>query len=223
MKEPARTLVEAVFVAAATLGAGLLANAASPDGLALTRDYFRTAAPTAPLSQPVAAAPVPAAPPQAPAAPDEAHGAPVVAEPTSAEDPATAAVIERLRARGLQPLTHAEALAVFEDPAREAGLYVFVDARGDDDFRAGHIPGALQFDRYHPERHLDAVLAACAGALKVVVYCIGKDCEDSELAALDLAGFGIPPHVLHVYAGGWSEWTAAGLPAETGATGGGDG
>jgi rhodanese-related sulfurtransferase len=213
MHEPARTLAEALLVAAAALGAGLLANALGDDGLSLTRDYFLTAAPP-----PVVASTAPAAKREESAAFEPAP--PAVG---TAADDGTAAVFARLQARGLQTLTHAEALAIHADPAREAGLYVFVDARSEGDYRAGHIPGAVPFDRYHPEQHLDGVLAACTGAAKIVVYCIGQDCEDSELAALDLAGFGLPAAAIHVYVGGYTEWTAAGLPVETGAPGGGDG
>jgi rhodanese-related sulfurtransferase len=140
-----------------------------------------------------------------------------------APDPVTEAASQRLRAEGLQVLTHAEAQALFEDPAYAAGAYVFVDARGDDAYREGHIPGAVQFDRYHPERHVADVTAACAGVLQVIVYCNGKNCEDSELAAQDLPALGIDPRIVHVYVGGWTEWSAAKLPIEKGARGGGGG
>ncbi|MBM3985771.1 MAG: rhodanese-like domain-containing protein, partial [Planctomycetes bacterium] len=143
--------------------------------------------------------------------------------PAAAPSAAGSAVLQRLHARGLAVLDLDATRAVFEDPACAAGAYVFVDARGDDDYRAGHVPGAFQYDRFHPERHIDALLPACHAALKVVVYCLGGECEDSEFAALDLQNMGIDPQRIAVFAGGWAEWSAAGLPAETGARGGGDG
>ncbi len=212
MKEPARTLAEAVLLGAATLGAGLVVNALHPDGLSLTRDHFRTA-----TDAPPAAAP-PDAPP-APPGPSEAAGVAPVAAATGA---VASEVADRLRARGLQVVSLAEARAIFEDPACAAGAYLFIDARGDAEYRAGHVPGAYQFDRYHPERHIEALLPACHAALKLVVYCLGGECEDSELATLDLQGMGVDPQRLQVYVGGLAEWTAAGLPVETGARGGGD-
>ena len=199
MKEPARTLAEAALVGLATLAAGLAANALHPDGLSLSRDHFRTVE-----------AEIPAAGPAPPA-------------PAAASAPAEAEVVARLRARGLQVLSLAEARAAFEDPACAAGAWVFVDARGDDDYRAGHVPGAFQYDRFHPERHIDALLPACHAALKVVIYCLGGECEDSEFAALDLQGMGVDPQRLQVFAGGWAAWAAAGLAVETGARGGADG
>jgi rhodanese-related sulfurtransferase len=244
MNEATRTLLEALLVGAVALGAGLAGNALNPDGLSLTRDHFRTAAPVTPPAPDGGPAPAtPGAPPDAgtqvgvgAAAPGAkqrtavgtetgAETAPGVATEAAgaATDAATEAVAERLRQHGLQVLTHAEVRALFEDPAYAAGAYVFVDARSDDAYRAGHVPGAVQFDRYHPERHIAAVQAACAGALKVIVYCIGVDCEDSELAAQDLPVLGIDPRLIHVYVGGWTAWSAAGLPVETGARGGGAG
>jgi rhodanese-related sulfurtransferase len=220
MKEPARTLLEAALVAAVALGGGLCANAVHPDGLSLGRDYFRTAAPEAPAPAPaVEASPVPAP------LIDSAHAEPVVPDVAPATGPGApeSAVLQRLHARGLQVLSLAEARATFEDPAYAAGAYVFVDARGDDDYRAGHVPGAFQYDRFHPERHINELLPACHAALQVVVYCLGGECEDSEFAALDLQGMGIDSQRIAVFAGGWAEWSAAGLPAETGARGGGDG
>ncbi len=218
MKEPARTLLEAALVAAVALGGGLCANAVHPDGLSLGRDYFRTATPEAPAPA------VEASPAVAPAV-ESGFTEPVLpaAAPAPAPGAAASAVLQRLHARGLRVLDLAEARATFEDPAYAAGAYVFVDARGDDDYRAGHVPGAFQYDRFHPERHIDALLPACHAALQVVVYCLGGECEDSEFAALDLQGMGIDPQRIAVFAGGWAEWSAAGLPVETGARGGGDG
>jgi rhodanese-related sulfurtransferase len=53
--------------------------------------------------------------------------------------------------------------------------------------------------------------------LKVVVYCSGGECEDSEFAAIMLRDAGVPRDILFVYAGGILEWKATGLPVETGA------
>jgi rhodanese-related sulfurtransferase len=227
MPEPARTLLEAALVAAVALGVGLCVNAVHPEGLSLTRDHFPAAAPQASMpanDEAPAADPARAAGRTAPV-PDAVQAEPAVpeAEPAPAPGPAESAVLQRLHARGLRVLDLAEARAVFEDPAYAAGAYVFVDARGDDDYRAGHVPGAFQYDRFHPERHIDALLPACRAALQVVVYCLGGECEDSEFAALDLQHMGVDPQRIAVFAGGWTEWSAAGLPAETGARGGGDG
>lgn len=199
MREPVRTLIEAALTAAVALGAGLAANALHADGLDLGRDYFRTAAP---------------------AEPQAAAEQPAVGAPGSDAEAVTA---ERLRAKGLQVLAHSEVAALFQDPLYRDEAYVFIDARNDEHYRAGHIPGAWQLDHYHLDRYVGEVLPVCETALKIVVYCHGKDCVDSELAAEDLLGFGVDRARLYVYTGGYIAWTEAGLPLESGPRGGGDG
>jgi rhodanese-related sulfurtransferase len=106
---------------------------------------------------------------------------------------------------------------LFRDPEYEQELIVFVDARDDQHYEEGHVPGAYQLDRYYPENHLPTVLPACLNATRVVIYCKGGKCEDSYFAAQAFQEAGVPPERLCVYAGGIAEWGAARLPVETGA------
>lgn len=114
-------------------------------------------------------------------------------------------------------VTRAEVEALLDDPGYAAGTLLLLDARNDAQYRAGHIPGALQFDHYRAEQHLGAVIPASLAATRIVVYCGGGTCEDSEFAARLLRDAGIPADRLFIYAGGMAEWQAAGLPVETGA------
>jgi len=190
-------LLEAAVVLVGGLFVGLLANFVSPNGLKLGRDYFPkvTVPAVAPVTQPVAT--VPAVPTTTPAE--------------------TNAVLARLRERGLQPLDHAAVLALFHDPKRTQELIVFVDVRNDALYQAGHVPGAYQLDYYRPESYLPTVLSACGTAEQVIVYCTGGDCEDSELAAVMLGQAGVPRDRIFIFPGGYAEWSAQGLPLETGA------
>lgn len=205
-------LAEVVIVGAVGAAAGLVANALSEDGLDLTRDHFPRVAPVVEVAVP----PDPGAPSD-PAGPTGATGS------SGAEDAGGGApeidpkVAARITGQGLGVMTHAEALAVHSDPAREFGAYVFVDARHAEDFDEGHIPGAINFDHYHPGKSLNAVLPVVTdpGTLKVIVYCIGGDCEDSEFAAVALMQLGVPPDRLFVYVGGIERWESEGLPVET--------
>lgn len=172
------------------------ANAVSPRGLKLTRDYFPKA--------PVSAAPVEIVPSQA----------------TGTDDP-FAAVMARLRAQGLQPLTHEEVVALFQSPDVALHKVIFLDARNDAHYQAGHLPGAWQFDHYRPEQHLPTVLPACLLAERIIVYCTGGDCEDSEFAARMLMQSGVPAERLFIYPGGYTEWKRHGQPLETGPRGSG--
>jgi len=110
-----------------------------------------------------------------------------------------------------------QALSLFHDARYEQGLIIFVDARNDDHYRQGHIPGAYQFDHMYPEKYLGAVLPACNTAQQVVVYCDGGDCELSEFAAEFLRGSaGVANDKLFVYSGGLKEWERRHLPLEIG-------
>ena len=144
--------------------------------------------------------------------PKVAVGATPAPTPTNAVSTAS-----RLQAKGLQPLGHTNVLQWFSSPEYAQDQVVFVDARDDLHYQAGHIPGAYQFDHYHPENYIAAVLPACLAARKIVVYCTGGDCEDSEFAAITLTGAGLAREKLFIYTGGVTEWKAAGQALETGA------
>ena len=102
------------------------------------------------------------------------------------------------------------------DPRTQRQLIVFIDARDTQTYEKGHIPGAYPFDPYHPEQQLAAVLPVCQTAEKVVVYCNGGDCEDSQFAAVTLRDAGIPNEKLTVFPGGMAEWTTNRWPVEVG-------
>ena len=209
-REFKRVVFEALIVAALGLAFALVANAISPRGLSLTRNYFPKSG-RAPVN-----------PPLAPTNKGNHTFSPANGQ-VSASAGATATVAvrdpvaERLRAEGLQPIDRKETDQLFRDPLYEQGLIVFVDARNDEHYEQGHIPGAYQFDRYYPEKHLPGVLPACLNAMKVVVYCTGGSCEDSEFAALALKDAGVAPEHLFVYLGGITDWATNGLQVEIGA------
>jgi rhodanese-related sulfurtransferase len=189
--------LEAALVATVGLAFALAANAISPRGLHLGRDYFPRAE-------------IPSAPIAAPASPTNVVGTTDLPVGQKAAPPP-------LSPQGLQLVTSNQVVELFRDARYEQGLVVFVDARNDSLYEAGHIPGAWQFDHYHAERYLPTVLPPCLSAQQVIVYCIGGDCEDSEFAAIMLRDAGVPRENLFVYTNGIAEWMASGLPVETGA------
>jgi rhodanese-related sulfurtransferase len=198
-QECRRTLLEALPVGVGGLVLALLANQLSPRGLSLTRDYFPGAGRRS----------VHAVPAREGAS---GTGTTNASASSSSEDAAL-----RLKEKGLQLIEKPVVVQLFRDPRFEAELVVFVDARDDQHYQEGHIPGAYQFDHYRPENYLPAVLPACQNAERIVVYCNGGNCEDSEFAALTLRANGVPSEKLLVYAGGMTEWATNGLPVETGA------
>jgi rhodanese-related sulfurtransferase len=123
----------------------------------------------------------------------------------------------RLQANGLQLADSNKVVQIFHDPRREQDGVIFIDARDDEHYGAGHIPGAYHFDRFHPENYLTNVLQVCMTAQQIVFYCNGGDCDDSEHAAIMLRdSIGIPKEKVFVYGGGINEWATNGLPIELG-------
>ncbi|HOW70721.1 MAG TPA: rhodanese-like domain-containing protein [Phycisphaerae bacterium] len=124
----------------------------------------------------------------------------------SAHDPADYQVVTLDEVRGL-----------FADPKTQSGQYVFVDARSDEAFEAGHVPGAVQCDYWHVGTRINAVLPRILGAEKVIVYCQVNDCEVGPGLCRALTQMvQVPWDTLYLFKGGWEEWAAAKLPIETG-------
>jgi rhodanese-related sulfurtransferase len=192
-----RVVFEGLVVGIAGLLVALAANALSPRGLVLTRNYF----PETAVVRDLVTGAAPARGTSNPAA-----------DAASAQSPAA----QRLVANGLQPINGDTAARLANDPRCQQQLIVFIDARDEEHFLAGHVPGAFEFDRYHPEKYLMDVLSVCQTAEQIVVYCNGGDCEDSQYAAITLRDAGVANQKLMVYLGGIKEWEARGLPVEIG-------
>lgn len=188
--------MEFLVVLVLALGLGLAANALNENGLSLTRNYFDVS-----LKDPV---------PKLPAVEIELTGDSVLEK-----------VSARLRQVGLRPITHDEAVTVFRDELTEIEQYIFVDARNDQHYQSGHIPNAFQFDHFQMQRFVDVVLRACKFADKIVVYCYGMDCTDSEITATHIINSGVPRENVLIYVGGIETWCGAGLKVETGERGSG--
>jgi len=194
-----KLLPETLVVAGLGVAFGLLANAVSPRGLALGQNYFPGSASAPPVT----------------ATPNVSSNAPVANTSTSPTETAEAAVFARLQSKGLQPATLAEVQQLLADPRFALDQIVVLDDR-DHEYAEGHIPGAYQFFHYRAPEFLPTLLPVLMAAEKIVVYCGGGSCEDSEFAALMLAEIGVPKDKLVVYAGGMKEWKANGLPLELG-------
>lgn len=191
-----RVVVEAAVVAIIGAILAFAANALSPRGLALSRNYFPTSTPG------VVAAP-----------PDVAE---IRAATSTNQNPTSTTNAPLANPQGLQLVDSNRVAQLFEQSRSKTNGVVFIDARNEDDFHGGHIPGAYEFDPYHPEKRIASVLPLCQGASQIVMYCTGGDCEDSRFAAVMLRDAGTPNDKLFVYVGGITEWRANDLPVETG-------
>ena len=113
-------------------------------------------------------------------------------------------------------VTFDEVADIYEDVRTATGVYLFVDARNDDAYSSGHIPGALQCDRFQLEEYIDTVVNAAAMAEIVIVYCNGGNCDDSIHICQDLENSGVEFEKLRVFVGGWEDWIANRMPIEDG-------
>ena len=97
-------------------------------------------------------------------------------------------------------------LAQADDAIREAD--VLLDVREQDEFAAGHLPGAVHASRGMLEFKLSSNPALSSRDLKIVLYC--KTSGRAALAACTLHDMGY----LNVksIAGGFDAWAAAGKP-----------
>ncbi len=182
----------------------LACNWVSPRGIRLARDYFPQTALTNGMVQTTNEL--------AAARPDTT---------LISNIPALDAVSARLLAKGFQVADTNQVWAWYQDPGRLDGKIAFIDARNDEEYARGHIPRAYQLDYYRPEKYLPAVMPAVLGAEKVVVYCNGGECEDSEFTALLLRQSGLEPGKVFVFPGGFAAWATSGHPVELEAWGSG--
>lgn len=197
MHQAKQVLIEGLLLLALGGALALAANFISPRGLALTRNYFPGGRrPTLSLAGT-----------QAATAARGTHA--ITVSPSEI-------IIARLKAKGLEVVDSNQVVQIFRDPRREQELFIFIDSRAEAHYLEGHVPGAYLFDHYRAENYLATVLPACRTADKILVYCSGGPCEDSEFAAVILSDAGVPKEKLRVYPGGFGEWTTNGLPVETG-------
>jgi rhodanese-related sulfurtransferase len=197
-----KVVFEGALVAFIGALVALAGNAISPRGINLTHDFFHVADrarsnPATPAANPVSSN-------------SSALPAPRKSSVTASNDLAAA-----LKQEGLGLVDGARAVQLFNDPRRLQNLVIFIDARHDEEYRAGHIPGAYQFDYYYANKFLGTIVPVVQQAEAIVVYCNGGECTDSHYAALELANFA-PREKLMVYAGGITEWKEMGHEVETG-------
>jgi rhodanese-related sulfurtransferase len=111
------------------------------------------------------------------------------------------------------PQHPALSLAEFEaDVAAHKNLVL--DARNVDDYKRGHVPGALNLPVWNFADHyeeLGPVLVPHQNDL-VIVYCSSRWCDAADELQLKLIARG-HKHVA-LFPGGWSAWQEAKLPEE---------
>lgn len=104
----------------------------------------------------------------------------------------------------------------FQSQEYASGQVVFIDARNDEAYEEGHIPGAFQVDNYNFDRDFPLFLEDIEEAEVIVVYCGGGECEDSIFVASALEGMDIARSKIRVFEGGINAWLEEDLPVDEG-------
>lgn len=211
-----KTAAEVLLLGVCGVTVAFAANGVRDQGLKPLENYFRKAPVNLPEKSPSGMSttgtngePFAAEERARPAMPAQPDTAP-------ASGAASAAPAKKHLEHPYQEIDLAGVIALHNDPNTLAGLNIFVDARNDEAYEAGHIPGAVQCDHYRLERYIDNVMQHAAAADRIVVYCNGGQCEDSIFMCTNLYERGIDFDRIYLFAGGWKEWEQSGQPVERG-------
>ncbi len=105
-------------------------------------------------------------------------------------------------------------LATVQKIAEGKASGILLDARPEIFHRLGHIPRAISLPReaFEADYAKNRPLLEADKAQRIVVYCSGASCEDSQMVADALVKLSYTR--VFVFRGGWSDWTAEHLPEE---------
>jgi rhodanese-related sulfurtransferase len=92
------------------------------------------------------------------------------------------------------------------------GNVLFVDARSQEKYEDGHIPGAVSLPVGQFDELIGSFLDQHAAARSIVTYCSGRTCEDSHHLARLLSESGFDN--VRVFIDGFPGWEAQGFPIE---------
>ena len=82
---------------------------------------------------------------------------------------------------------------------------LWIDARPEEEFARGHVPGAILLNEDEWNSLLPALLTAWSPERKLVVYCSRQNCNASHVVAERLRNEAELKNVF-VLDGGWEEW-----------------
>jgi rhodanese-related sulfurtransferase len=89
---------------------------------------------------------------------------------------------------------------------------LFVDARSQNDYENGHIPGAVSLPVGQFEERIESFLNRYPPEQLIVTYCSGRTCEDSHDLAQFLSDVGFTD--VRIFIDGFPGWEAEGYPIE---------
>lgn len=114
------------------------------------------------------------------------------------------------------PASVGDVIDWYQSQEYASGQVVFVDARNDEAYEEGHIPGAFQVDNYNFDRDFPLFREDIEEAEIIVVYCGGGECSDSIYVATGLEEMGIARSRIRLFEGGINAWLDEDLPVDEG-------
>jgi rhodanese-related sulfurtransferase len=94
----------------------------------------------------------------------------------------------------------------------DKGDALYVDARSQNDYENGHIPGAVSLPMGQFEAEIEFFLNRYPPEQPIVTYCSGRTCEDSHILAQALSDVGFIN--VRIFIDGFPSWEAQGYPIE---------
>ncbi|RPJ84973.1 MAG: rhodanese-like domain-containing protein, partial [Acidobacteria bacterium] len=80
----------------------------------------------------------------------------------------------------------------------------FIDAREPEEYRTGHVKGAISIPATKAPEVIEAALGARSRDEDIVIYCDGEECGASTMLAGKLQRLGFTK--VYVFFGGWTAW-----------------
>jgi rhodanese-related sulfurtransferase len=94
----------------------------------------------------------------------------------------------------------------------DKGDVLFVDARSQDNYEDGHIPGAISLPVGQFDERIESLLDRYSSDQPIMTYCSGRTCEDSHDLAQFLSDAGFTN--VRIFIDGFPGWEAEGYPIE---------
>ena len=89
---------------------------------------------------------------------------------------------------------------------------IFVDARAYEDYKDGHIKGAIALPFGEYEQFIDSFRDTYPASQHIITYCSGRECDDSHELAHHLFDAGFTN--VSVFIDGYPAWEEEGYPVE---------
>lgn len=100
-----------------------------------------------------------------------------------------------------------EARRFYDEPST-----VFLDTRKEEDYRKGHVKGALLLPPYEKEERFPALQPLLSEDSRFILYCYGPECDMAEQVGSFLVQLGYKN--MMIMTAGFRAWEKAGNPVE---------